>query len=480
MKNKDNAIEVENVKKSFKVYYDKGITLKDKVLSRGRGKYELREVLRGISFEVKKGEAIGLIGKNGCGKSTTLKLLTKIIYPNSGKVELCGRVSSLLELGAGFHPDMSGLENIYMNAAVFGLNRKEIDKRVKDIIKFSELEEFIDNPVRTYSSGMYMRLAFSVAINVDADVLLIDEILAVGDISFQKKCFEKLKEIKMRGTTIVIVSHSLDQIEKICDRSIWIEEGLIKEVGKPKEIHEHYLEKMEKERLQRFQDEYYAEIEQVSEGNEGTLKEKQEDKENTIADQTEEFVENPELTLEHIEEDDYDNDLENNDHRLTETTIAEQIQALKMNLLQPKDRIIEHIGNKRVYFTDMYVTNQDGQEKLYFETGENITLYLKYKAQRTELTGTLCLMIYRDDGVYCYGSNTYIEHSEIKKIKKEGYLKITLNEIPLLPSKYYFSIGIHDEQAEIYDLVEKSAFFQIYSNKGELGITRIKSFWKME
>ncbi len=249
MNNPENAIEVRNVKKFFKVYYDRGITWKDKILSRGRSRYEKREVLKGISFDVKKGEAIGLIGKNGCGKSTTLKLLTKIIYPNEGEIELQGRVSSLLELGAGFHPDMSGKENIYLNAAVFGLNRKEIDKRVSDIIMFSELEDFIDNPVRTYSSGMYMRLAFSVAINVDADVLLIDEILAVGDISFQKKCFEKLKDIKRAGTTIVIVSHSLDQIEKICDRTIWIENGCIKRAGVPQEIHEKYLCEMEQERL---------------------------------------------------------------------------------------------------------------------------------------------------------------------------------------------------------------------------------------
>ena len=246
MNNPENSIEVRNIKKYFKVYYDKGKTLKDRLSARIRSRYEKREVLKGISFEVKKGEAIGLIGKNGCGKSTTLKLLTKIIYPNEGSVELNGRVSSLLELGAGFHPDMSGKENIYMNAAVFGLSKKEIDKRVDDIIRFSELKDFIDNPIRTYSSGMYMRLAFSVAINVDADILLIDEILAVGDISFQKKCFEKLKEIKMTGTTIVIVSHSLEQISEICDRTIWIENGMVREDGKSKDVHEHYLHYMEK------------------------------------------------------------------------------------------------------------------------------------------------------------------------------------------------------------------------------------------
>ena len=222
MIDKENAIEVRNVTKQFKVYYDKGSELKEKMLFWNRNKFEYRKVLDDVSFSVKKGEAIGLVGRNGCGKSTTLKLLTRIIYPNSGEIEMRGRVSSLIELGAGFHPDMSGRENIYTNAAIFGLTKKEIDAKLDDIITFSELEQYIDNPVRTYSSGMYMRLAFAVAINVDADVLLIDEILAVGDANYQAKCFNKLREIKAEGTTIVIVSHSLGQIEQICDRSIWI------------------------------------------------------------------------------------------------------------------------------------------------------------------------------------------------------------------------------------------------------------------
>ncbi len=243
-----NAIEVTNITKSFKIYQDKGNTLKEKILFKNRRKYEERKVLDGISFEVKKGEAIGLIGSNGCGKSTTLKLLTKIMYPDSGKIEMKGRVSSLIELGAGFHPDMSGRENIYINASIFGLNKKEIDKRLENIIAFSELEEFIDNPVRTYSSGMYMRLAFSVAINVDADILLIDEILAVGDANFQAKCFSKLREIKTYGTTIVIVSHSLGQIEQICERSIWIQQGKIKMEGLPRDVHPEYMNYMGEKR----------------------------------------------------------------------------------------------------------------------------------------------------------------------------------------------------------------------------------------
>ena len=165
-----NAIEVKNVKKKFKVYLDKGSQLKERILFRSRNRYEERWVLDDVSFEVKEGEAIGLIGHNGCGKSTTLKLLTRIMYPDSGTIEMKGRVSSLIELGAGFHPDMSGRENIYTNASIFGLSKKEIDERMDDIIEFSEMEPFLDNPVRTYSSGMYMRLAFSVAINVNADI----------------------------------------------------------------------------------------------------------------------------------------------------------------------------------------------------------------------------------------------------------------------------------------------------------------------
>ena len=244
----ENAIEVRNLKKIFKVYPDKSNSVKEKLLFFKRNKYEVNQVLDGVSFDIKKGEAVGLIGKNGCGKSTTLKLLNRIMYPTSGTIRVNGRVSSLIELGAGFHPDMSGRENIYTNASIFGLTKKQIDEKLDDIIEFSELDEAVDNPVRTYSSGMYMRLAFSVAINVEADVLLIDEILAVGDVSFQKKCFEKLREIKYSGTTIVIVSHSLQQIEQICDKSIWIEKGHIRQIGNPKEIHLKYLKEMEEER----------------------------------------------------------------------------------------------------------------------------------------------------------------------------------------------------------------------------------------
>lgn len=243
MKNSNIAIKVLNVYKQFKVNSDKPYTLKERLIHSTKNKIENRKILNGINIEIKKGETVALIGTNGSGKSTLLKLMTKIIYPTSGKIITRGKIASLLELGAGFHPDFTGRENIYFNAAVFGLSKKEIDKRLNDIIDFSELGELIDTPVRTYSSGMYMRLAFSVAINVDADILLIDEILAVGDQHFQDKCFDKLKEFKNdKNKTIVIVSHSLDSVKMLCNRAIWIYDGKVRMDGKPEEVIKSYLE----------------------------------------------------------------------------------------------------------------------------------------------------------------------------------------------------------------------------------------------
>ena len=242
--NKNNAIEVRNMSKSFKVNNDKANTLKEKLLFWNRGETEIHEVLKDININIKKGETVALIGTNGSGKSTLLKLMTQIIFPNKGTIELDGKVTSLLELGAGFHPDFTGRENIYFNASIFGLNRKEIDNRIQDIINFSELGEFIDSPIRTYSSGMYMRLAFSVAINVDADILLIDEILAVGDQHFQDKCYAKLEELRDSGKTIVIVTHSLGVVKELCHRAIWIYKGEFRLDGDPTYVIDEYLKQV--------------------------------------------------------------------------------------------------------------------------------------------------------------------------------------------------------------------------------------------
>ena len=235
------SIIVNHVNKTFKIYMDKANSLKEKLLFWKRNRKEIREVLKDINLEIKKGEAVALIGVNGSGKSTLLKLMTKIIYPNSGSIETYGKLTSLLELGAGFHPDFSGRENIYFNASIFGLTKKQIDERLDQIIEFSELGSYIDNPVRTYSSGMYMRLAFAVAINVDAEILLVDEILAVGDQHFQEKCINKMKELKEQGKTMVFVTHSMNTVKEFCTRAVWLCDGKIKMDGTPDEVIEEYL-----------------------------------------------------------------------------------------------------------------------------------------------------------------------------------------------------------------------------------------------
>ena len=239
------SIVVEHVSKYFNVYLDKSNTIKESLLSVfRRNRKEKRIVLDDINLKIKKGEAVALIGVNGSGKSTLLKLMTKIIYPNKGKITTNGKLTSLLELGAGFHPDFSGRENIYFNASIFGLTRKEIDKRLDAIIEFSELGEYIDNPVRTYSSGMYMRLAFSVAINVDAEILLIDEILAVGDQHFKDKCVEKMKQLRDEGKTMVFVTHSMGVVKEFCNRAVWLSNGKVKMDGDVNTVADAYLKEI--------------------------------------------------------------------------------------------------------------------------------------------------------------------------------------------------------------------------------------------
>ena len=410
------AIIVKDVTKKFKVFLDKGVELKERLLFKNRNRYEERWVLKGISFQVNRGEAVGIIGQNGCGKSTTLKLLTKIIYPDSGSIEMRGRVSSLIELGAGFHPDMSGRENIYTNASIFGLTKKEIDQRLDDIIAFSELEDFIDNPVRTYSSGMYMRLAFSVAINVDADILLIDEILAVGDLNFQTKCFNKLKEIKANGATIVIVSHSLGQIEQICDRSICLFEGMIKADVTPRDVHPEYVSFMGEKR------EEIAEKERQRK--DGVKEEKK----------IENYLEDPEK---------------------------------------------KRWGNGKARFTSVRMMNDKREQKNIFTTGENVIVEAEYKINQLVKDVIFGIGIFNGDGIRCYGTNTRIEQFDNFDLENNGVMEIELQHMNLLPGVYTLDITIESEIADPVDYYREACKFEVISNIGDVGITRIDHIWKI-
>ena len=243
------AIKIDNVSKAFhlKKRYRQATTLKSALVNLVRKQRVTQEeslfwALKGVSFEIPKGTTLGIIGSNGSGKSTLLKLMAGIHRPTNGAVKTNGRISALIELGAGFHPEFTGRENIFINGIILGLSRKEVQERMEDIIRFSELEDFIDNPVKTYSSGMYMRLAFSIAATVDPEILLIDEILAVGDASFQRKCQNKLNAFKADGKTIVLVTHDLSALERYCDRVLWLDHGELKAYGDVQSVMQMYLE----------------------------------------------------------------------------------------------------------------------------------------------------------------------------------------------------------------------------------------------
>ncbi len=439
------AIEVNHISKSFKIFLDKGHEIKDYITSSKRMRYENREVLRDISFKVKKGEAIGLIGQNGCGKSTTLKLLSRIMYPDSGTIKMNGRVSSLIELGAGFHPDMSGRENIYINASIFGLSRKEIDARLNDIIAFSELEDFIDNPVRTYSSGMYMRLAFSVAINVDADILLIDEILAVGDVNFQAKCFNRLREIKAEGTTIVIVSHSMGQIEQICEHSIWIHDGLVRAEGSPRDVHPEYLDYMGAKRQENA----------VREG------ERRVAKKNEEASETAKSADTAGNASDHSAE-------------------GSDTQQPAPDEEKPAEKEIRRWGNGKARITDIELSDGNGQPCLVFRTGQDITARLRYTVKEKVENAVFGIAIYRADGIHCYGSNTRLDGVHQFDLAKDGEVEIKMKNVMLMPGQYILDFAIEADMGIPVDFYRDAVTVRILSSREDVGLVRVEHEWRMD
>ncbi|MCH5203857.1 MAG: ABC transporter ATP-binding protein [Oscillospiraceae bacterium] len=419
----DIVISVKNVTKKFKIYFDKSSNLKEKILFRNRNRYSERNVLNGISFDVKKGEAIGLIGQNGCGKSTMLKMLTRIMYPNSGTISVKGRISSIIELGAGFHPDMSGRENIYINASILGLSKKEIDGRIQEIIDFSELHEFIDNPVRTYSSGMYTRLAFSIAVNVDADILLIDEILAVGDASFQSKCFNKMMEIKAAGTTIVLVSHSLGDIEKVCNKAIWIKNGLIAMSGTPREVIPHYLD---------------------------WIMAKDSEPQNALNAAENENIK----AADHPEKNEAPND-------------------------QPPPENNNITGNGDIEIVDYQMINiSTGDTVPRFNISDSVKIRMEYKRNNPQIKEAMASMIiFRNDGLICYTTNSLIDTKSYFDIYEHGVIEFTLGPIQLLQGNYTMDISLSEDYGPVYYQITKAFVFEVFNTSSDYGVFRPNCSW---
>lgn len=235
-----NAIEVAGVSKTFKVYKEHNRTLKSAIMRRRRAVAEDFHALKGVDVDIPQGSTFALIGDNGSGKSTLLKCIAKILVPDSGSITYNGRMAAMLEVGSGFHPELSGRENIYLNGSILGMSRPEIDAKFDQIVAFSGVEEFIDQPVKNYSSGMYVRLGFSVAIHTEPDILLVDEVLAVGDAAFQEKCQKKFVDLRNDGRTVVVVSHSLQQLKAMADQAVWLRHGEVAEVGEAREVIDNY------------------------------------------------------------------------------------------------------------------------------------------------------------------------------------------------------------------------------------------------
>lgn len=415
------VIRAEHVSKKFRLYFDRPLTLKERIVRGGKGDYKEFYALKDVSFEIKKGSTVGLIGQNGSGKSTMLKIINRTMFPDAGSVTIDGKVASLIELGAGFHPELSGRENIYTNATIFGITKKEIENRIPDIIRFSELEEFIDNPIRTYSSGMYARLAFAVAIHVDADILLVDEILGVGDLNFQAKCANKIYEMKKQGTTILVVTHDMGTIDRLCDYGIWLDHGEKLDEGEPRYIQNRYLEFMA--------------------GEQDTRKKLEEDAQPR-----------PEV--------------EKADKESRGRIEMEQIRHLG-----------EHFGTGDMVITAVEVLDEKGVDKRSFQSGEDVRVVVAYKTQADveHLQVNIGLEVRSKDGTLIYEINTRRDGSAPLSVKESGMIEIDLEKLPLVEGTY--SIGVvlgNQEESMSYDHYHELVEIKIFSASAALGVVELK------
>jgi ABC-type polysaccharide/polyol phosphate transport system ATPase subunit len=436
------VISIKNVSKAFKIYHDKPLSLKEKILKLRRDDYKSFFAVNNMSLDIKKGETIGLIGHNGCGKSTLLKLITKILYPDNGQIDVYGRISSLIELGAGFHPDFTGRENIYVNASIFGLSKREIDAKIDEIIRFSELGQFIENPVRTYSSGMYMRLAFSVAINVNPEILLIDEILSVGDANFQKKCFDKIEGFKNSGATIVIVAHDLGTIEKICDRVIWMDKGNIVEEGEPDRIVDLYTQHMNNKFVEQKQQDY----KEVAQKN---IKPEVQNEESTTEEpQHEARTEEPQIQeSEHKSQNGFSHDI--------------------------------RWGSKEVEITEARIVNSQKESTNVIAAGKPLDIEIDYKVNHPQKEYIFGVGVYTSDKILVYGNNTQIGKIKLQNIDRRGTVKFRISECNLLSGNYKLNVAVVDGDHRALDFIKFYMDFTVVSDDKAIGVHSMSYRWEI-
>jgi ABC-type polysaccharide/polyol phosphate transport system ATPase subunit len=430
------AIEVVNVSKVYRKYARKKqfATLKSALLKgsliRDLQPDETFPALRGVSFTVPKGCTYGVIGRNGSGKSTLLKCVAGITKPNEGSISVNGRISALIELGAGFHPEISGRENVFINGIMLGLSKREITRRFDEIVEFAELKEFIDAPVKTYSSGMYMRLGFAVAIHVDPEVLLIDEVLAVGDQSFTVKCIDKFAEFRRRNKSILLVTHSLDLVEKFCDRALWLDKGKTLAEGEPKRVVASYLMNVTKdEEAQLARDEASAVARAAADESAAPI---------DLMVAPSDVVDTP----------------------------ADMFQATEGRW-----------GSREVEVTEVTLHAGDGQVSHVFQSGDALEVRLKIRAHQPTPDFVFGIGLFNADGFCCYGTNTNIEQLEPAEISGEGEVRFKVPSLDLVEGTYKIDVAAHRLDGYPYDYHRLLYTFRVKSRTKDVGVYRPRHDW---
>jgi ABC-type polysaccharide/polyol phosphate transport system ATPase subunit len=430
------AIDVVNVTKIYRRYARRKqfATLKSALLS-GSLIGDLRPdetfpALRGVSFSVPKGCTYGVIGRNGSGKSTLLKCVAGITRPTEGTVMVDGRISALIELGAGFHPEISGRENIFINGIMLGLSKRQVQRRFDEIVEFAEMQDFIDAPVKTYSSGMYMRLGFAVAIHVDPEVLLVDEVLAVGDQGFTLKCLDKFAEFRRRNRTILLVTHSLDLVEKFCDQALWLDKGKTNAEGDPKRVVAAYLIDVAKAENQELAK---AEAERVA----ATAK--------TAATPA------PETPVEET----------------AQPTDPVEGGDEPRNMFKAEEG---RWGTREIEITKVVLVGSAGEAGHVFQSGEPMEVRMSVKAHQPITDFVFGIGIFNADGVCCYGTNTNLEELQPDQVEGEGEVTFAIDSLKMVEGTYRLDLAVHKLDGYPYDYHRLLYSFRVKSRSRDVGI----------
>ena len=453
-----NAIEVHDLRKSYRRFSQRRqfSTLKSALLSGSVAKAlkpdESLEALKGVSFEVQAGRSFGVIGRNGSGKSTLLKLLAGIGKPSGGTIRVAGRVSALIELGAGFHPEISGRENVFINGLMLGLSRKEIGRRFDEIVSFAGLEDFIDAPVKTYSSGMYMRLGFAVATHVDPDVLLVDEVLAVGDEAFTHKCLDTFAEFRRRGRTVVLVTHSLDLVDRFCDEALWLDDGLVRAQGDPRRIVDEY-------RL----DVARVENRELAQGNQSALARVAE------ASPPPEMPASPTTAP---------SAAPSRGEVVTEGDAAAP-EAVPES--EPEDLFKATEGRwglREAEITGVELLGADGQPSTVLESGGILGLRITVTAARPLTDVVFGIGVFNADGTCCYGTNTLIDGEPDRTLEGTAEVRLEIDPLDLVAGSYKLDVAVHRANGTPYDYHRLLYSFRVTSAIHDVGISRLRHQWQ--